>query len=174
MFIYYSGHGAPGLDDKQGYILPSNVRADDAQINGYSLSLLSNNLSKLPARTITLVVDACFSGLGEQGQIISDASPLGISVKDPILTISKGNSFFASRGDQISSWLPEQKHGLFTYYFLRGVRGDADSNSDEIITAGELKTYLDENVPYRVRRLTGRKQDPVINLGNRDQIIVQY
>ena len=73
--------------------------------------------------------------------------------------------------DQVSSWYPEKKHSLFTYYFLKSLQGDADANKDREITAKEMRAYLAENVPYMARRLTGNEQQPVI-MGRDDDVIV--
>lgn len=174
VFVYYSGHGVPGLEDRRGYLLPANVKAEDAQKNGYSLDLLGRNLAQLPAKSVTLVVDACFSGQSEEGLLIQDASPVYIEVTDPFVRISNGSSFFASMGKEIASWFPEQKHGLFTYYFLKGLRGEADANKDKRVTVAEIEQYLSETVPYKVRRLTGRSQHPVITATEKDRVLARY
>ncbi|NQU05149.1 MAG: caspase family protein [Calditrichaeota bacterium] len=174
VFIFYSGHGAPGLGDEQGYILPVNVSAEDAQMNGYSLELLTKNVSKIPAKSITVVMDACFTGFSEGGFMIPNASPGAIRIKYPHLQIPNGSFFLAAECDQIASWYPEMKHGLFTYFFLKGMKGEADKNRDKKITAAELQRYLEEEVPYKVRRLVGRDQQPEIILSNPDRVIVQY
>ena len=54
--------------------------------------------------------------------------------------------FSASANDEIASVLPEAEHGLFSYYMMKGLEGDADDNSDNRITAGELQSYVQENV----------------------------
>ena len=150
------------------------MKAEDAQKSGYSLELLGQNLAKLPAKSVTLVVDACFSGQSDQGSLIKGASSIYIEVTDPFVNIKNGNSFFASGGKEIASWLPEQKHGLFTYYFLKGLKDEADRNKDNRVTAAELEKYLSETVPYKVRRLTGRSQHPVMTLTKKDQVLVRY
>ena len=38
-------------------------------------------------------------------------------------------------------------HGVFTYYLLKGLKGDADTNHDGIVTAAELFAYLQSVVP---------------------------
>ncbi|MBC8466075.1 caspase family protein [bacterium] len=174
LFIFYSGHGAPGLGDKQGYILPVNVSAENAQMNGYSLELLTKTISQIPAKSVTVVIDACFAGLSERGFMIPDASPGAIRVKYPHLQISNGSFFLAAENDQIASWFPEMKHGLFTYFFLKGLRGDADENKDKKITSAELRQFLQEEVPYRVRRLNGRDQRPEIILSNPEKVLVRF
>jgi uncharacterized caspase-like protein len=35
-----------------------------------------------------------------------------------------------------------QGHGLFTWFLLQGLRGQADADRDEIVTAGELVEYV--------------------------------
>ena len=85
----------------------------------------------------------------------------------------KVNLFASATGSQISSWYPEGKHTLFTYYFLRAIRGEADKNKDRKITINEMKLFLNENVPYMARRLYGREQTPVIE-GNGNKVICKY
>ena len=64
--------------------------------------------------------------------------------------------------DQVSTWYREKKHSLFTYYFLKGLQGDADVDKNGQITVGEMEQYLKEQVPYMARRLSGAEQQPVI------------
>jgi uncharacterized caspase-like protein len=47
-------------------------------------------------------------------------------------------------------------HGVFTFYFLKGLRGEADQNSDGIVTLGEAMDYTSEHV----RRDTNSQQHP--------------
>jgi hypothetical protein len=79
----------------------------------------------------------------------------------------------SSTGDQISSWYPAKKHGLYTYYFLKGLQGEADDDKDGIITGGELHDYLDDEVEYMARRLYMREQHPQI-MGSKNAVIVKY
>jgi hypothetical protein len=39
-----------------------------------------------------------------------------------------------------------EKHGIFSYYLMRVMEGDADANRDGKITAGGMHTYLSEQV----------------------------
>ena len=84
-----------------------------------------------------------------------------IDVKAPLID-EKINLLTSSGGDQISSWYPEGKHSLFTYYFLRGLRGEADANKNRKVTLNELKKYLSEHVTYMARRKYGREQTPIV------------
>jgi len=80
----------------------------------------------------------------------------------------------SASGEQISSWHPEQKHSLYTYYFLKGLQGAADTNGDRSLTVGELQAYLEEQVPYMARRLHNRTQTPMVTPGSEERVLVRY
>ena len=67
-------------------------------------------------------------------------------------------SFSAASGSQISGTVEEQGHGLFTYYFLRGLNGFAKDSRGRI-TAKSLHDYLSPNVQDTAKR-TNRDQTP--------------
>ena len=167
VFVYYSGHGAPDIDTKKGYFVPSDCESTKFALSGYPLEVFLDNVSQLKAKHVTVVLDACFSGGSNSGKyLIASSSLFGIKVSNPI--VSKGNSICmtSSEGDQISSWYDTNNHGLFTYFFLKGLRGDANRNRDNSLTYEELYEYVSDNtegVPYWARRLhQGRKQNPTI------------
>jgi hypothetical protein len=68
--------------------------------------------------------------------------------------------------DQVSSWYPEKRHSLFTYYFIKGLRGEADPSGKGRVTVGGMRKYLQDNVPYMARRITGNEQQPVVTGGD--------
>jgi len=175
VFIYYNGHGAPDVKDKSGYLVPVDCQPMDVSLNGYPLELFYKNLSYLDARSLTVVLDACFSGGSATGKmLIGSASPIGIRIKNPALALENSSIFNSSSGDQISSWYPEKKHSLFTYFFLKGIQGSADLDRDNQISTGELNKYVSDRttgVPYWARRLfNGRRQTPVF-YGDEERII---
>ena len=65
----------------------------------------------------------------------------------------------ASQADQWPSSSPELKHGIFSYYLMKGMEGEADTNKDGRITLGEMQVYLVENVG-RQAGMMSRKQEP--------------
>lgn len=171
VFVYYTGHGVPDSQTKQPYLVPSDADPNYIKLGGYPLNVLYNNLSLLPARHISVVLDACFSGQSDKGMIIRKASPLMIS---PVLPGSGNIDLFSSsKADEISSWYPEKRHSLFTYFFLKGLQGEANKNKDRVVTTTELSEYLLENVPYIARRLYGRKQTPAF-AGQEEKVLASY
>jgi len=172
VFIYYSGHGAPDLSSKKAYFMPSNSDPNYVKIYGYPLDVFYKNINKIPAKSITIVIDACFSGGSQQGMLIKNASPMYIDVQMQLYS-NRINLLTSSAGDEISSWYPAGNHSLFTYYFLRAIRGEADKNRDRSITLREVSEYLKENVPYMARRLYGREQTPILK-GDFNKIVRTY
>ena len=171
IFVYYSGHGAPSLETKKGYILPVDGNPNNVSIGGYSLELLYNNLAKLKARSVTVVTDACFSG----ATLFKKASPIGIVVKNPLGARKNTSIINSSSGTELSSWYPEKGHGLFTYYFLLGLTGEADLNKDKDVTVNEIESYLIDRVPYMARTLHGgRKQTPTVKAFDNSRALVSF
>ena len=168
VYVYYSGHGAPGDAGGESYLVPVDADAATIELNGYSLRTLYANLSRIPARSITVVLEACFSGASPGGSVISNASPVYLRPKParvpPNLTV-----IAAGAANQIASWERDKSHGLFTKYFLKGVSGEADAapygNGNGTVGWDELGAYLRRTLTYFARRYYGRDQTAQIVVG---------
>ncbi len=168
VFVYYSGHGAPGGEEGNSYLVPSNAQASLIDLNGYSLKTLYNNLSKIPAKSVTVVLEACFSGTSQSGSVIAKASPIYLKAKEtgipPNITV-----ITAGAANQIASWEQDSSSGLFTKYFLKGMSGEADAkpygNGDGKVGYDELGRYFKETLTYYARRYYGREQTAQIVVG---------
>ena len=163
VMVFYSGHGVPGLKDRRGYLLPVNADANSPEINGYPIDLLLENLAKLEARSIAVFLDACFSGNSAKGMLINATSGITISAKMPERTRGNLVVLSAAKGGQVASWDTEAKHGLFTRYLMEALYGKADGedygDGDGKVTLAEVKSYLDDRMTRRARRLWGRHQN---------------
>jgi len=118
-------------------------------------------------------LDACFSGVSRENEmLLADSRPVSIEFKQG--SIPKNlNVFNASSGNEISSGYSQKLHGLFTYFFLKGLNKNADENNDGKITLGEMEDYLKENVSSQARKM-GREQNPQLHTNKRDQILLEY
>lgn len=173
VFIYYVGHGAPDQQTGEGYFVPVDANPQYIRTSGYKLSTFYENLSKIPAAKKTVVIDACFSGSSANGQLIKGVSGLTARLKtEPKASVAADLLLTSAGMDQVSSWYPEKGHSLFTYFFLKGLQGEADTNKDGIITMGEMKAWLNDQVPYMARRLKGNEQQPVIMGKDGDELVV--
>jgi len=161
VFVYYTGHGAPDLKEKNAYFVSCDADPSYIELQGYPLDLFFENLSQIPAKRMTVVIDACFSGAYDKGLIIHRASPVvGVKIEKVEGIKDKGIIMTSAESNEVASWYPEKKHSLFTYFFLKGLRGEADKNGNKEITVGELESYVKENVGYWARRLHNREQNP--------------
>jgi hypothetical protein len=173
VIVYYSGHGVPGLKDERPYLLPVDGDPNSAEITGYSVDTMYANLAKLPARSVTVFLDACFSGESEKGMLVSSAS--GISV-NPKMPSSKGRMtvITAAQGNQLASWDPKARHGLFTKHLLDALNGEADSeeygNTDGKVSLSEIQNYLDDEMTYQARATWKRRQNAYVR-GSGDTIL---
>jgi len=159
VFIYYSGHGFPGID-RNAYFLPVDCDPNQINLQGYPVDQLYANLAQLGASSVTVVTDACFSG----SNVNLNVSSVRI-VNPPISRIQDGILFTASAINEEATWLPQQKHGMFTYFFLRAIHENsiADVNKDGQLTVGEIYNYVNNQntgVPYYARRLHQIDQNP--------------
>jgi len=156
VIVFYSGHGIPGLENRESYLLPSDAEADYVELSGYPLSRLIKNLGVY--KKATLLIDACFSGTSDGGTLFPSSS--GILIAPKALQATAGLTVLtASSSKQLASWDHRSKHGLFTEYFLRGVYGEADRDKNGNINAAEIKKFLDDNMTLIARRTYGREQN---------------
>ena len=172
VFIYYAGHGAPDLKKNKAYLIPYDGDPNYASQTGYEMDKLYAELGNMQAKSVTVFLDACFSGANRDNEmLLAGARPVFIEVKSGI----PGNVtvFSAAGGKEISSAWPEKKHGLFSYYLMKGMRGDADANRDKKITVGELGDYIRENVSDMAGMLD-REQTPGLQTMYPDKVLIQY
>jgi uncharacterized caspase-like protein len=77
--------------------------------------------------------------------------------------------FSAAAGDETSKPLTEAEHGLFSYFVMKGMEGEADGNADRQITAHELQDYVRQHV---VQQSSGT-QTPELQ-GDKDRVLVRF
>ncbi len=168
--IYFAGHGSPDSPDTPDnlYLLPHDVQYDRITTTAFPMWDIETALKRfIKAKRVVVIADACHSGgVGQQFDVarrsISDPKHNSISRgMQNLSTISSGIAVISASDDSQFSAEGEQfggGHGVFTWYLLNGLRGEADYNGDKQVTLGELIPYLSENV----RRETRSAQSPTI------------
>ena len=120
-----------------------------------------------------MFLDTCYSGVSRDEQmLLASARPIRIVADEQEGIPDNFTIFSATELDQISSGLKEAKHGIFSYYLMKGLEGKADSNKDYKITNGELLAYMDINVSQKAAEL-GRQQNPSL-AGDPDKVLIRY
>ncbi len=170
VYVYYSGHGLSTQDGQGLYLLPPRADREVIDDTAIPLSKINVALQLAKPRSVTIFMDACYSGQARNGEtLVAGARPISLRT---------GNRLFpdgftvisASQADQISSSSPDLKHGIFSYYLMRGMEGEADANKDGRITLGEMQAYLSENVG-RQAAMMSRKQEPQL-IGDVNRVLV--
>ena len=158
VFVYFSGHGAPEIESGDAYLVPWDGDAKFLGNTGYSIKRLYEKLNALKAKEVIVAMDACFSGAGGRSVLAKGARPLVNKVDTGADKLGKLVVFSAAAADEITGTDESQGHGLFTYYFLKGMAGAAKGGRGEV-TAKGLYDYLAPNVQDAARR-QNRDQTP--------------
>ncbi len=173
IFIYYSGHGAPDIDSGQAYLLPYDGNPNYPEDSAYPLQQLYSNMGRLKSKQVTIFLDSCFSGVSRDNKIILAGAKALLDSPDLPSVAANVTVFSAASGSQIASSYPDMQHGLFSYYLMKGLRGEADANGDQKLTQGELNAFLTEHVGSMARRMA-REQDPQLQSEDPDRVLLQW
>lgn len=175
VILFYSGHGGVEADlsgaepDGNKYIIPYNGVRDDLFGTAIQNCMIANMLDRVRSKCIVFFVDCCYSGSAVPNLtgIRSIAKAELKSTSDAISQLSgRGRVVIsASQADQVSFEVPEFGHGIFTYYLLQGLSGEADSNNDsQVMLISEIYPYLTHEVS-KAAQSKGVNQNPVLMCG---------
>jgi len=172
IYFYYAGHGAPEIKENAAYLIPYDGDPNYALQTGYKLDNIYDNLAKMNAKSVTVFLDACFSGANRENEmLLADARPLMMEVNSPV---ANGITVFsATSSNQISSAWAQQKHGLFSYFLMKGTQGEADANKDKKLSIIELGDYLELKVSEQAGYLD-REQTPQLITDDENRILINY
>ena len=172
IYIYYAGHGAPDIKSQTAFLIPYDGDPNYASQTGYAVDKMTANLSQLGARSVTVFLDACFSGANRESEILlAGARPVFMDVNTAMA--DNVTLFSAASGNQISSAWPEKQHGIFSYWLMKGMQGSADANGDQQLTVEELGEFIRENVRTTAGRLD-REQTPGVQTLDEEKILISY
>ncbi len=198
--VYYSGHGIQGpdrnpkdeQDNEDEYLVPYDFDISSLETTaetGVRDDLIAEWLGKLPSDTV-VIFDSCYSGGGIK--MISKGTPRNPYALLPRLKMVKSTSpnvsppegmqkEFSGLSEHITflaSCQPYQsaqeylglKHGIFTYYLIKGLQGAADQNNDGQIFVSEAFRYTEQQMSSDARTEVS-KQQPLI-WTKRDNVFV--
>ena len=163
LYVYFAGHGAPDMEKGDPYLVPHDGDTRFIAQTGYNLKTFYQDLDNLGIPRVYVFLDSCFSGVASRAaeMLAKGARPALVHVEDVRLDSDVVVSLSASASGQSSNAYPETKHGLFTYFLLRALKGEADENDDSWISVKEIFDYVKNHV-VRVSRRMGTEQTPVI------------
>ncbi len=166
IFLFIASHGSsdPHSPLKKLYFIFHDTKVADMPNTALPMSELQELLEHtVRAERIVVFIDACHSFGLSGAQLITTrglehtennvlnlyASKLFNETGRAVLTSSDVNE----ASQESDKW---GGHGVFTWALLEGLRGSADINADQLVTAGELFEFVSE----RVIRATYFTQNP--------------
>jgi tetratricopeptide (TPR) repeat protein len=156
--IYFAGHGT--IFDGKGYLAPSDFDLANPKGTGYPMDELGAIIGgKIHAKWKILLTDACHSGAISP----EDTESINHGLGDLTQSLF---SLTASRDREAAneSGLLEGGHGVFTYYVVKGLEGEAVSHNGTV-TADDLAEY----VHTQVREATQGAQNPTSDRSSYDK-----
>ena len=161
VYFFFAGHGLASANGFERYLLPYDAETALLEDSALVLEDIIGTVSRTRPRSAVFFLDTCYSGGTRTGQtLVADAR--GIRIVAKASNLPKNFTVISAAGsDQISTILPEAKHGLFSYYLMKGLEGGAGFEAGGRVTTGELHQYVADKVPKQAIRL-GTDQRPQI------------
>lgn len=171
LLIFFAGHGAHDPNAQQNiYIITHDTSFSDMSQTAISMYDLRRFIdSNVKSKQLIFLLDACHSGgVSSEGMRGLANNLLNLYLRT-LLYDEKGRAIITSSDiNEVSiesdKW--GKGHGVFTYYLLEGLKGDADINKDRLVSVGELFRY----VRHKVQFDTGRRQNPQMLMGDNENL----
>ncbi|MBV6626086.1 MAG: caspase family protein [Rivularia sp. (in: Bacteria)] len=158
IMLYFSGHGMLEPGTQEAVLCFSDTDKDNLLNTGLPMQELVEMLSKSPAKQQLLCLDTCHSGdmalLGagssrDAETPVTNSTGQLMSVLRQRASQSKGFCALLSCDRGQKSWeFPELGHGVFTYYLMKGLSGEAADNSGFIDADGLYKYVYRQTTQY--------------------------
>jgi hypothetical protein len=166
--IYFSGHGSPESPDALDnlFLLPYDADYDKIRTTGFPMWDIETALKRdIRAKKVVVIADACHAGgVGSEFVDLRKGFVLKPRINTALHGLAKvgdGVAVLTASDDKQFSQESQKwggGHGVFTWFLLEGLKGEADYNEDKRVTLGELIPYLSE----QVRRETRNSQSPTV------------
>ena len=151
--IYFSGHGETkeGRRGQIGYIIPVNCPKTGYYVNAISMGKVREATDEIAAKHVLYMMDSCYSGVALITPRADEQFIVEMTSDPCVYMITAGKS---------GEWALEiDGHGIFTYYVLRGLDGEADYDKNGVISGTELGQYSRKWVSHTAKQCN-RTQTP--------------
>ena len=171
-YLYFSGHGLATNDGKDLYLLPYDGDPLLLEDSALTREEIFTTINLYEPNNVIAFLDTCYSGTSRGDKsLLDNARPIAIEVEDKGVP-NNFTVFTASANNEIASSLEGAKHGLFSYFMMKGLEGSADLNEDNKITTGELHAFISKKVQRESLQL-GRSQTPQIS-GDTNKVLLEW
>jgi hypothetical protein len=149
--LYIAGHGAPDPNDPRNlYLLTYDTKLEDMGGTAFPMWQLQDVFARvLKAKRVVTFADTChsygFSGASahakKSNNLVNQYLSHFANDSDRAVITASDISQLSYESDKWGGG-----HGVFTFFLLKGLHGEADFNKDGTVTAGELFTYIHDSV----------------------------
>ncbi|MCL2805159.1 MAG: caspase family protein [Treponema sp.] len=168
ILLFMAGHGITNTN-QEFYFVSSDSTFANGQIQR-SRAVSQTEIMRvrnLPGQKL-IFIDACHAGAAggnTRGLSVVNSNHLIRQIMEPSTVV-----FMSSRGMQESLEFHRDRHGIFTYAILQGLRGAAFPDSNGNITMKALDMYVSRTVP----ELTNGQQHPqsTVKDGNYEDFVI--
>ncbi len=145
MFLFfYSGHGTQ-VPGRPGNGEPDNREEAIALIGGLLMDdEMATMFRSVRAGVSILALDSCFSG-GFARDVVSQPGVMGLFSSEEDLTSAVASKF--------------QAGGYLSHFLRTGLGGEADQNSNKVVTAGEISSYLRQQFATQAQGIDAETTD---------------
>jgi hypothetical protein len=152
LLFYFSGHGhrIDGIDDH--FLVPQDAYSESEPDAHLSMKKILEVLNASEAKQKIIVLDACLSGPTLLGKKLVAAS-YSEKFFAKYLAATKGIAVLSSSAADESSYTQSEnpKLSLFTFYFVKALRGEPDALDEQVLTLPRLFDYVSTNVQRKCR-----------------------
>jgi hypothetical protein len=178
LLFYYSGHG---LIDEFGdaYLAPFEIEPSAPDKEGILFDELTRLMNKSNSTKIVTILDCCYSGAARIGKGIEEENAnlgrLAIDKASQKLRSGEGRCILAaSQAYQKAFDTAEQNQSLYTYYLLKGLRGNEKAvDKTGCVTPDSLGKYV-YNTIMSLPSDKRPNQKPVKKIEESGDIILAY
>ena len=148
VIFYYAGHGLEGSFIPYDYNGTENTKLMHKDVQEiFATSKAKNKL---------FIADACHSGSSSEN-LRGNVKETMDKYYDALAKTSGGTALMmSSKAEETSLENKTIRQGVFSYYLIRGLKGEADFNADNIVSVRELFDY----VQTQTRQYTNYRQNP--------------
>jgi hypothetical protein len=171
LLIFFAGHGAPDPFYPQNlYLITYDTNFAEMEQTALAMANVGKFVEQnVRSKRVVMFFDACHSAGLSTGGTRDLANNLANLYLQKLLYAQDGRAIITS-SDVNEASRESQKwgngHGVFTYYLLEGLKGNADTNGDRLVSVGELFRYVQQ----KVRQDTKLQQNPRMLMGNNENL----
>ena len=151
--IFFAGHG--GVEGGEHYFMAYDTDPKNLFGTGVSQTAFERALRRIKAKRVVMLMDCCYSEGLLQVALVPRGEVEEVRRKfwEEVTRAEGRVAICSSTSEEVS--FEKEGHGVFTYYLLKALRGEADRDGNGVITVNEAYAYVYRKV---VEETEGRQR----------------